>query len=327
MSSGSSNSDSTFKIWFKSHFDGVGETTASLIVVIILVPLGIIGIFGSKFIDDNIVSILCTVLSVATIFLYQLWRNQRKLRDVARTATADLQDLVLAKSPFNVSSRRISGELMEMLANAKTWSFRGGSGRWQRACVLPYLARERNRDVLYRMLILDPTQADLCDEYADYRNKHRVDAIASTAETVRSDLIACIVACAWYSKNARIIPEVHLAQTYSPLRQDMSDKMAAITVADLSQNGLFVPTSSWYHESLMDEFNQLCGRSPRIYFTNVARFSPDWKNLTTQDVKLVLQTSYLKGLNGAKTPLDQIVNLTQRELEEVRGLVFKGRAE
>lgn len=129
--------------WFASHFDDAQDTVASLLVIIILVPLGLLGIFGSKLIEDNVVSFFCTVASLATIFLYKIWFNQRKLRKSADKTAQDLSVLADLRNPFSVSGPRIGGELGTMLQDAKEWSFRGGSGRWQRERVLPHLAQEK----------------------------------------------------------------------------------------------------------------------------------------------------------------------------------------
>jgi hypothetical protein len=295
-------------------------------VVALLVPLGIVGIFGWKPIEDNIVSILCTVLSLATIFLYQLWRGQSKLRKDTNQINTNVADLALSRSPFSVSGPRISGELTEMLDLAKEWSFKGGSGRWQRERVLPQLSRERNRSVPYRMLILDPTEHGLCQQYADYRNKNRVDGALSTAESVRNELLACIVAGAWYSKNTRIAAEVYLAQTYSPLRQDMSAEMVAVTVADQSQSGLFVPSSSWYYESMTDEFSQHCERSPKIDYEKTENLVTDWRNFKVDDVESVLRTTRVRHLDGTLRDISGFFSLSVAEMEGIGQLVFKGRS-
>lgn len=283
------------------------------------------GIFGSKFVADNIVSVLCTVLSAATVFGYQVWRTQRKIRKDTNEINQGVIDLVRSRSPYTVIAPKISGELAESLKGAKEWSFRGGSGRWQRECVLPQLSEERNRAIPYNMLIIDPTEPDLCRQYADYRNKHRVDGSVSTNGTVRNEILACIVACAWYSRMTRIAARVYLTQTYSPLRQDMSSRMVAVTVSDKSQSGLFVPHSSWYYESLRDEFNEHCARSPEVQFAGTENLPSDWRALTSGDVKSVLRSTKVRKLDGTLRKLCESPDLSAESLEEIRQLVFKGR--
>lgn len=311
--------------WIGSHFEGAGETIASLTVIVILVPLGLLGIFGSKLITDNILSVLCTVLSLATIYIYQLWRTQRRIRKETSEITQSVNDLVRIRSPYTVTAPRISGELAESLQQAKEWSFRGGSGRWQRECVLPQLSQEKNRTVPYRMLILDPTELELCRQYAEYRNKHRVDDSESTATSVRNELLACIVACAWYTKMTRVSGEIYLSQTYSPLRQDISPRLAAITVSDKLQSGLFLPSSSWYYESLIDEYNQHCSRSPKVVFDEAVTLPADWRCFTANEVKLVLAGARVQMLDGSFRKVCDSSMMPLELLEEISQSVFRGR--
>ena len=315
----------TFKVWLKAHIRGAPETVASALVILVLAGLSILGIFGSDFLSDNLLSALCVILAVAVGFLYQLWINYRQATISLELVNEDLSSLLKRTSPLTVQSYKIGGELMGMLETATAWSFRGGSGRWQREAVHPHLSRERDRDISYRMLILDPTESRLCDEYATYRNKHRQKQKHNTASSVRNDLLACIVACAWYQQNTRIRPEIYLSQIYSPLRQDMSNERAAITVADQSKEGLFVPTSSWYYTSLMDEFEQHCGRSPKLAFDTSTKYTEDWTELSSYDVRNALKSTSIQRSGMTPVGLDQLFHLTEDDVSEIQSLVFRGR--
>jgi hypothetical protein len=311
----------------KARFAGASETAASIIVILIIVVLTITGIFGApQIVKDNIVGVLCTVLSITALFIYNIWHSQRQALHHAVSTSASLAELVNSKSPYNVRSTHIGAELNGMIAVAEMWMFRGGSGRWQRSTVLPVLSLETKRDIPYRMLILDPTSDELCGEYAGYRNRHRTDKSISTTTTVRNDVLACIVAAAWYMKRSRILPTVHLAQTYSPLRQDFSDSKAAVTVADPNENGLFIPKSSWYYQSMVDEFNQFRNRSPWINFANVTTEMPDWKDLSSDHVRDILGSVRVNENGGNTRALFEKQHFIEDDLAEICQLVFKGRS-
>lgn len=310
----------------KARFAGAAETVASIIVIFIIVALTLTGIFGApEIVKENIVGVLCSVLCVTTLFIYNIWHSQRQTQGHAESTSASLAELVNIKSPYNVRSTHIAAELNEMVNVAESWMFRGGSGRWQRSTVLPILSRETKREIPYRMLILDPTSDELCEEYADYRNRHRTDNSTSTTTTVRNDVLACIVAAAWYLRRSRIVPTVHLAQTYSPLRQDFSDSKAAVTVADPNESGLFIPKSSWYYQSMVDEFNQFRNRSPWIDFTNVPSEIPLWNELSIDHVREILSSVRVNQNGGTPRPLFDTISLIESNLPEICRLVFKGR--
>ena len=323
----STSKKKAFTTWLKAHVRGTPETVASALVILILAALGVIGIFGFDFLADHLLSALCVVLAVVAGFLYQLWINYRQTAISLESVSQDLSSILKRTSPITVQPYKIGGELRDMLETATAWSFRGGSGRWQREAVLPYLSRERDRDIPYRMLLLDPTETRLCAEYATYRNKHRRKQKQDTASSVRNDLLACVVACAWYQQNTRIRPEIYLSQIYSPLRQDMSNERAAITVADQSKEGLFVPASSWYYTSLMDEFEQHCGRSPKLAFDTSIKYVEDWTQLSSYDVLNALKSASIQRGGTSPVPLDQLFELTEEDVSEIQSLVFKGREE
>lgn len=311
----------------KARFAGASETAASIIVILIIVVLTLTGIFGApEIVKENIVGVLCAVISATTLFIYNIWHSQRQTLKSAESTSASLAELVNGKSPYNVRSTHIAAELNEMITIAESWMFRGGSGRWQRSTVLPILSLETKRQIPYGMLILDPTSGELCREYADYRNRHRTDKSISTTTTVRNDVLACIVAAAWYMRKSRIVPTVHLAQTYSPLRQDFSDTKAAVTVADPNENGLFIPKSSWYYQSMVDEFNQFRNRSPWINFTNVPNDMPHWKELSSNHVRQILDSVSVNHNGGHSRPLVEASTLLNIDLSEICQLVFKGRS-
>lgn len=89
---------------------------------------------------------------------------------------ASLNDILELSAPFDVRPEFIKPELDGLLdpKSVRFWKFRGGSGRWQRSTVLPTLARVPTTDVEYKMLILDPRSVTLCNQYAKYRNTHRL---------------------------------------------------------------------------------------------------------------------------------------------------------
>lgn len=102
--------------------------------------------------------------------------------------------------------------------------------------------------------------------------------------------------------------------------------MAAVTVADKSQSGLFIPASSWYYESLVDEFTQHCERSPLVEFGDGYDLPADWRNLTSAHVENILGSSQVKNVNGTRSGLLGPTGVHATDFEAICMLVFKGRA-
>lgn len=316
------------KFWetIRARFAGISNTVAML-TVIILTGIALVGVFGApKIITENIIGMLCAILGVTTLFIYEIWYSQKQTSKSAESINATLAELVDGKSPYNVRSTHIGAELNEMIEGAERWMFKGGSGRWQRSTVLPTLSLVKNVEIPYLMLILDPRSKKFCEEYANYRNRHRADSSTSTWMTVRNEVLACIVASAWYLKQSRIVPEVHLAQTYSPLRQDFSDTKAAITISDPNESGLFIPKTSWYYQSLVDEFNQARRRSPKVCFKNIPAKMPPWENLDSHHVQSILTGINVKPIEGSIRPILDEIDLSASDLKAICELVFKGRS-
>lgn len=224
--------------------------------------------------------------------------NSRALVEVSQK----LDVLTKRKAPYHIEPSFIESELDALLASetASVWKFRGGSGRWQRSRVLPSLTRIKTRDVVYKMLILDPRNDALCSQYAKYRNTHRKNGATeqATAESVKNDLLACIVSAAWHGARSRITPFLYLNQTYSPLRVDLSDAGAMMTVSDLSSPGLFCRPESWFYQSLDDELERALDQSPKIEFRHDEMELHGAKALTVKHTMSILQNTHISAPPG-----------------------------
>lgn len=313
----------TARSWAAAHLDSPVDKVVSLVVALILIPLCLFGIFGGAFVSNNIGAIFCTIAGILVLLVYEIWHQNRQIQTTSVTIKKRLETLAGERS-LNIPNDRIAAALEDMLGTSGSWSFRGGSGRWQREAVLPTLSQEKEQKVEYRMLILDPTSDELCSQYASYRDINHHAVAQNNVATVRNDLVACIVACSWYYERTRISPSVFLSQVYSPLRQDISDDTVAITVADPSKDGLFVPKASWYYKPLVDEFEQLCARSKPVTFLKGNNFPKDWREFSDQDVRNALSSARVL-VDSQNVPLIELLELDDTAISTIKGLAFKGR--
>lgn len=130
---------------------------------------------------------------------------------------------------------RIREVLRQALEKTGEWCYRGHSGRHFRAVTLPLLAedaRARNIAITIRLQILDPSDAQTCLNYANYRRSlsSAAEAPPWTPERARDELIATIMsAYAWKAKMPRLDVKVALMSTLSLFRVDLSSRVALIT--------------------------------------------------------------------------------------------------
>ncbi|MGP5023988.1 hypothetical protein ACTXI4_02180 [Glutamicibacter ardleyensis] len=221
--------------------------------------------------------------------------------------TETLDGLLASRAPFDVRPNFIKPELDKLLSleTVRFWKFRGGSGRWQRSVVLPTLAGLHKNDVEYKMLILDPRNENLCGQYAKYRNTHRISPQSlqlntkdhprnETTSSVRDELLACVVAAAWYSAKSRVKAQVYLNQTYSPLRLDLSATGVMLTVSDPSEPGLMCRPDSWLYKALDDEFERTIEQSPQILFSHGDALIHPVPNLNSEVVTDILGSARIR---------------------------------
>lgn len=209
-----------------------------------------------------------------------------------------------------VAAIDIASRLDEQLSHATAWSFRGGSGRWQRREALPRLGHEgRGVNTRYVMQILDPRDEDLCQRYATYRFAQRRKADRRAEEgravTVRDDLLACIFAVGWYDARARIDGSVFLMPLYSPLRIDAGSSGLVLSVANPDAPAMYAPAHSWYYQSVVDEMNQAQTEVAEIVLpAKSASFYPEeWRDVKSRHVRNMLKAVQVKSCTGEVTPL------------------------
>jgi hypothetical protein len=165
-------------------------------------------------------------------------------------------------SPGTVELRgREIREVLEagVLADGKYYYFRGRSGRFLRAFVLPKLAeraRAKNVHVEVHLQILDPKDEGRCELYAEFRNK-----LGSTKPTdqwtrqrVRNESLATILSAFSFGKRAPLKVTVSVSSAFSLFRLDLSAKAAVITREDPNEPALRCDAGSYLYNSFLEDF-------------------------------------------------------------------------
>jgi hypothetical protein len=209
---------------------------------------------------------------------------QEGLKEV-RTAMRSIQG-TLDQNDIPAEDR--TRALLELLSQADSWSFRGGSGRWQRSTVLPELSRRGGQNIPYRMQIVDPRNEALCTRYAQFRVIAQSPEVSRPNEgevvTILSDLLACVYAVSWYSHNSMIQPVVSLMPFYTPFRIDGNPAAAVVTIADPTANALGVRRGNWYHRALLEELDRSEEEFPAIKIERSVALFPSQQDVITPSV-------------------------------------------
>ena len=129
------------------------------------------------------------------------------------------------------------------------WFFKGGTGTYTRAVTLPQCvetARLNRRAVEFRIEIIDPTDAEACERYENFRRSVSL-APDGTGETwyrgrTRLESYATIVAACWNRQRFQLLDiQVGLTSVVSTFRYDMSSNYLIVTQDDPRFPALLVP--------------------------------------------------------------------------------------
>lgn len=225
------------------------------------------------------VLISCGAVTLSSIVIAQVHAREsdKDIADHMSGLELLMRNSISPGAVREIASSKIQGELEGMLQRCSEWYFRGGSARWQREKVLPSLARIKDRPVTYKVQIISPFEADLCEKYARYRQKSQPGDDRGDAKRISLELVAFLYAVTVWQSRSKIVPEVTLLHRFSPFRLDGDSQNFIITVADLQKNGLQTCAGNWYHASLLDEFEFEAG-----YATSIS-LPPDVKDASGAD--------------------------------------------
>jgi hypothetical protein len=179
------------KIWL-----GVAEYADAIVALVLAVVFGLLGSLG--IVSESVTSAgILTTLAVLAIVILRDRVNKVSLDRDVREATEQSRD-VLGKLPNQLShidqlagnvgelSGLIEGSAMvrtlrgpevqaahkEARLTTDRWFFKGGTGTYTRAVTLPQCveaARRDRRALQFRLEIIDPTDAEVCKRYEDFR--------------------------------------------------------------------------------------------------------------------------------------------------------------
>ncbi|MEP8984163.1 hypothetical protein [Enterobacter cloacae] len=143
---------------------------------------------------------------------------------------------------------------------SEIWYYKGGCGRYFRTATLPNMAKQarsksQSKEIL--VVILDPSNIDLCEKHAIYRSgtaSQKIESRPWTTEEVRAELFATVIATLiTQAKEPSLRIKLSLCSHYSSFRIDLSDDYAIITKEDRDSPAIVCHKGTHFYKSYKDE--------------------------------------------------------------------------
>lgn len=196
--------------------------------------------FATDFLDKLVISLIVTVFIGSFVFMIT-------------------PDSVLKSKVEEVAPREIGAYLEDALQSSNVWWYSGGCGRHFRTKTLPEMAKHaRNRSLTREVtgMILDPSNASLCEQYANYRRgvKSGTNENTWTIKRVRQELIATIVKTSIVKKQEPLLRlRLCLLNSFSSVRFDLSSEYILLTKEDKSAPAIRLDAGTYFYQWYRDE--------------------------------------------------------------------------
>ncbi|MFI9237305.1 hypothetical protein [Streptomyces sp. NPDC053079] len=171
-----------------------------------------------------------------------------------------------------VTGSGISRALEEARTHTDRWYFKGATGTYVRAVTLPECIREARptrRKLDVRLEILDPTDMNLCEDYAQlYRTlADEADGRQSawTGDGTRRELFATILAACWHQQRYRLMDlSIGLSSVMTTFRWDLSSTSLVITQRGPRFPAMVVRRGRSYYDSWNTELHESLKQARRL---------------------------------------------------------------
>ncbi|QLY31276.1 hypothetical protein [Nocardia huaxiensis] len=240
--------------WLRLNVDGL--------VILVLAPVvGVLAVLDAFDMNEHVGGVTLSVLGLLALAL---------LRDRHLTTKA-IQNTAAVKMLYGPE---IGEAHTEARRDTDQWACKSGIGTYLRAVTLPSLlerARVDQRPIRVQVELIDPRDEQLCEADAQYRASLQSPGDAArvtwTADRVRRETLATILAIYWYRKQSAFLSiEVALSSTVSTLRWDLSSSCVILNPRNPTTPALKFtrdkPHYRDYNRELLTSFEQAHRLSP-----------------------------------------------------------------
>lgn len=190
------------------------------------------------------------------------------------------------------------------------WYFNGGIGRYSRTVTLPRLyktSKEKGTDIIVTLVIMNPNNSELCQKYADYKNKLGfVKNKNWTATSVRKHLFATILKSVYYeNQNNGLQISIYIKDYFSLMRSDINQNVAIITKEDSSIPVLEIKKESYLYAPYKEDFVQTLNQANQVIITKDVNLDPNLSEITVEEAASFFANIKLARLNNFEAPNKQ----------------------
>ncbi|MGW0546469.1 hypothetical protein [Streptomyces altiplanensis] len=229
----------------------------------VALTIGFLDIFGDV-IDDDVASgaTLLVLGALALGSIVERVRQPASIQEALAGTRRALEDLTMVRS---LSGNEVGEALREARQRTNLWYFKGGTGTYLRAVTLPQCvsaAKEQRSQLNFKIDIVNPADERACAAYARFRQmfagqRSAVTAAAWTADRVRKESYATVLAACWYQRQLTTLEmSVHLSSTVPTLRFDLSESCLIVTQDDTSRVNLLVERGQPLYDYYVTELHQ-----------------------------------------------------------------------
>jgi hypothetical protein len=228
---------------------------------------------------------------------------------------------IVKKSEIEViDPKEINPLLKKAITDTKTWIVKGACGRFTRAATIPNLAEAAKHEGIgrdIRICLLDPNNEEVCEEYANYRRslKSAEPNNPWTKYRVQHEVIATVLSALQYQyKEPLLTITVHLSNSFSAFRLDISDHYAIVTKEDKEASGLRADSGTYFYNSYKDDIRLTERQSREIIHKkplnisdktdpdNLKEIIKDTKIVSDQIIENLDMSKILEYINNPKEP-------------------------
>lgn len=172
-----------------------------------------------------------------------------------------IQPKSMSNAKIEIEDQNALNEIFEAaFGSTEIWYYKGGCGRYFRTKTLPSIAlaaRRKSQSKEILVVILDPTNDDLCEKHALYRSgmaSQQVEKDKWDLFKVQSELFATIVSTVVAQVQEPLLRlSISLCSHYSSFRIDLSDDYAVITKEDRNAPAIICNKGTYFYKSYKDE--------------------------------------------------------------------------
>lgn len=173
-----------------------------------------------------------------------------------------------------VNPKEINPLFKKAVTDTKTWIIKGACGRYTRAFTIPTLAIAAKHEGIgrdIRIIMLDPSNVEVCDEYANYRRSLKSSSSRGpwSRIKVQEEVIATIISALQYKYTEPLLTiNIHLANAFSAFRLDISDQYVIVTKEDKEAAGLRADVGTYFYNSYKDETRLVERQSKEVIYNS-----------------------------------------------------------